>query len=448
MLNNLREKLYKTYYDEQDDKHKVFKTIFGMVLNRPKKADFEATMNLMSVKKKAKFQHEDAEAKIRLVFLCQLPEIWNKIEPVFLEALQSKKIHVTILVVPTKKINPENGIEGWDNSALSFFSEMPCEVINSVEGVNQWVSLEELRPDYIFFQRPYDHYLPELYRSSIVSKYTKICYISYGYLEASGMVFDICLDKNFYRYVYMFFAENSYIAKASSKRFKISHYLKLRKTLSLGYPSLDTMAALKDKPRENNNFIDEDEKLKIIWTPRWTVDSEIGASNFFKYKDEFMEFTKKNQNSYVLIRPHPLAFENFLNTGLMTTQDLDEYKACYEKSVNSSLDQEKDYLSTFWKSDVLVSDMSSILVEYFMSGKPIIYCVGTSGFNKFTSQMAQGFYWANNWEDIEGILKKLSQGNDPLKVKREELKLQLFGHDFGASSSKIVGAIIDDFIKV
>lgn len=447
MLNNLREKLYRTYYDEQDDNHKVFKTIFGMVLNRPKKADFEATRNLMSVKNRAKQQHKDANAKIRLVFLCQLPEIWNKIEPVFLEALQSKRFEVTVLVVPTKKINPENGVEAWDNSALAFFSKLPCKVLDSVSGDNQWVSLEELKPDYVFFQRPYDHYLPEIYRSSIVSKYTKICYIPYGYLETSGMVFDICLDKNFYRFVYLFFAENPYIAKASSKRFKISHFFKLRKTLSLGYPSLDTMAALEVMPRGNNNFIDEDEKLKIVWTPRWTVDPEIGGSNFFKYKDEFIDYSKKNQNSYVLLRPHPLAFENFVNTGLMSSQELDEYKESYEKSMNSSIDKERDYLGTFWKSDVLVSDISSILVEYFMTGKPVIYCVGTSGFNKFTSQMAQGFYWVNNWADIERILTELSQGNDPLKEKREELKLQLFGDDFGASSSKIVEALIDDFMK-
>jgi len=447
VLNNLREKLYKTYYDEQDDNHKVFKTIFGMVLNRPKKADFEATMNLVNIKKKAKLQNKDAETKIRLVFLCQLPEIWNKIEPVFLEALRSGRFHVTILVVPTMKTNPENGIEDWDNSALSFFSTLPCEVIDAYYGVNQWVSLEELRPDYVFFQRPYDHYLPELYRSSVVSKYTKICYIPYGYLETSGMVFDICLDKNFYRYVYLFFAENPYIGKASSKRFKISHNFRLRKTLSLGYPSLDTMASLKDTAKGNNNFIDEDDKLKIVWTPRWTVDPDIGGSNFFKYKDKFVDFAKKNQNSYVLLRPHPLAFENFLNTGLMTSQELDAYKDSYKQSINASIDEEKDYLSTFWKSDVLVSDISSILVEYFMTGKPIIYCVGSSGFNKFTSQMAKSFYWANNWEDIEGILKELSQGNDPLKKKREELKQQLFGDDFGAASSKIVGAIIEDFMK-
>jgi len=261
------------------------------------------------------------------------------------------------------------------------------------------------------------------------------------------MVFDICLDKNFYRYVYLFFAENPYIGKASSKRFKISHNFRLRKTLSLGYPSLDTMASLKDTAKGNNNFIDEDDKLKIVWTPRWTVDPDIGGSNFFKYKDKFVDFAKKNQNSYVLLRPHPLAFENFLNTGLMTSQELDAYKDSYKQSINASIDEEKDYLSTFWKSDVLVSDISSILVEYFMTGKPIIYCVGSSGFNKFTSQMAQGFYWANNWEDIEGILKELSQGNDPLKKKREELKQQLFGDDFGAASSKIVGAIIEDFMK-
>ena len=447
MLNNLREMLYKTYYDEQEENHRIFKTIFRMVLNRPKKSDFEATRNLMSVKKRGKIQKKDADSKIHLVFLCQLPEIWNKILPVFNEALGSNQFNITILVVPMKKINSETGVESWDNSELSFFSQLPCRVIDAVNNADQWVSLETLKPDYVFFQRPYDHYLPELYRSSIVSRYTKICYIPYGYLETSGKVFDICLDKNFYRFVYMFFAENPYISKSSSKRFKISHFFKLRKTLSLGYPSLDTMAALGDTRCENNNFSEEDDKLKIVWTPRWTVDPEIGASNFFKYKDKFIEYAKKNQKSYVLLRPHPLAFENFLNTGMMTAQELDDYKKNYDQSINASIDGERDYLSTFWKSDVLVTDISSIIVEYFMTGKPIIYCVGTSGFNKFTNQMAQGFYWANSWEDIEKILMDLSQGKDVLKEKREELKVQLFGDHFGESSSKIVGAIIGDYME-
>ena len=91
---------------------------------------------------------------------------------------------------------------------------------------------------YVFYQRPYDTYLPVLYRSGSVSKFAKVCYVSYAY-QIDKATEGSCLNKLFYRNVYMYFAENRVYYDYNVKRFKYSHKKGYRKTLDIGYPSLE-----------------------------------------------------------------------------------------------------------------------------------------------------------------------------------------------------------------
>lgn len=71
-------------------------------------------------------------------------------------------------------------------------------------------------------------------------------------------------------------------------------------------------------------------------------------------------------------------------------------------------------------SDVLLTDGSSIMMDYLLTGKPIIYCHKEK--DKFTPLgqiLYRGVYVANSWEDVEKYLGDLRQGIDPLKEERQ-----------------------------
>lgn len=373
-----------------------------------------------------------------------MPEVWNKMESVCNSMEDNEIFNVTILAIPKIDITSDKD-EYIVNEALESIKNSRFKVIDALSKGDSWVNLEQLNPDYVFYQRPYDTYLPEQYRSYNVIKYSKTCYIPYGWTMTKNLQHS-CFNKEFFRSLYLFYAENDEACEVVKKYRPISNCLKLRKTLSLGSPSLELVRELKNESSESWERSRDTDKLRIMWTPRWTIDPNLCASNFFEYKDKFIEYAKVNKEHYLLLRPHPMAFENYIKCGLMSKRDVELYKKEIDKLENISLDKQKEYLNTFWNSDVLISDMSAIIIEYFLTGKPIIYCDnGTAPLDDTTTKLAEGFYWAKNWNEVEVIVSEIANGKDRLYNKRQELISEVLNKVTIGSTKRIVDSVIFDY---
>lgn len=292
-----------------------------------------------------------------------------------------------------------------------------------------------MEPDYVFYQRPYDQYLPPEYRSNIVSGYAKVCHVVYGYLLSVTNEHSV-LNKRFFRNVYMYFAENKIYHDFNMKRFRISHKKGVRKTLNIGYPALETFM----KSREDKVASD----FNVLWTPRWTEDKECGGSNFINFKDKVLELPRECSNISLTFRPHPMTFEHFVSVGRITRQEVKEYLAQYDNN-KMIYDNGGSYERTFWNSDVLLTDISSIIVEYFLTGKPIIYCDTGAVPNKIYEEMMKTFYVVKTWEEAKAIVLKLEKGIDPLKNERKNKISELMGEDFENISDRFLQEIYLDY---
>ena len=113
------------------------------------------------------------------------------------------------------------------------------------------------------------------------------------------------------------------------------------------------------------------------------------------------------------------------------------------------IDSEKEYLETFYTSSCLVTDISSIVPEYFLTGKPIIYCHRKGSLNSFEKYKGYtaGFYWVENWNELKATLDILRSGKDPLREKRRELIKSEFYIPKEGSGYLIKEAIKNDFIN-
>lgn len=133
------------------------------------------------------------------------------------------------------------------------------------------------------------------------------------------------------------------------------------------------------------------------------------------------------------------------NTGELKKKAADEYKNRYEQHVNTSIDTSSDYLNTFYHSDCLITDTSSIVPEYFLTGKPIIYCFRENSrfiFDRHETY-GEGMYWVKTWEELKKTLSMLENGEDPIKEKRQKLIEKYFEKN-GTAGKKIVDEIVKD----
>lgn len=381
--------------------------------------------------------------KINVVFVCHRPNVWSSLKSLYETLRTNQFFNVTIVAIPVKKDLPKLGLNHefyTTEGAEEFFKDYNC--INGYDyEKKEWFDLRKLKPDYLFFQQPYNVALNPLYNSALVSKYCKICYVAYASNFIGNGVLEETMPKDFMKNVSLFFTQNEIDNRLVNSVLK-TYENTFTRTFITGFPRYDDINKYKNSESSLWKFSREKNKFRIIWTPRWCTNE--GNCNFFEYKDALLEYADKNKDIDFIFRPHPQAFVGLNATGELPEKEADKYKAEYEKRENTTIDYQKEYFQTFFSSDCLVTDISSIIADYFLTGNPIIYCHKKDCFNELSRKLSEGFYWVKNKRELFETLDKIKNGYDPLKEKRQELIKTQFQISDKTAGIKIVEIIKKD----
>lgn len=393
-------------------------------------------IRLLKVKHKKKVND-----KIRIVFLCQLPEVWSSIQSIYEAAKEDPAVEPYILAVPEKWEEQE-----VKDSAGDYLKEQGYAFIRAFdEKVEEFYDLKALQPDYVFLPRPYDAYLPIQYQSETLSGYTKVCYVCYGYTYEGGYILKTVFSKYFTTNCYMIFTENASAMAYCKKILPISARASVRKIIKTPYPRFDLIHQSRGKEGAVWQKPPSEVNKRIIWTPRWSLETKIGATNFFRYRDWIFLFAKKHTDNEILIRPHPLAFDNFVKAGKMTKEDVAQYKETCREIENVQLDPNKDYLDSFASADILVADMSSVIIDFAVMEKPVVFCSPETVVNGANQALIDAFYVVHDQEELEQTVEMLCNNEDPKKEERIRAVHEILGKCDGKNGERILEHIKADY---
>lgn len=357
------------------------------------------------------------DEKLTVLFIVQYIPAWNKLEPIYQKMRNSDRFNPIIVCVP---LNVENHIllnDDFHNDTYEYFIQNNYECVNCLYENGNWVDLKLFEPDYVFHSRPYNYCMPKCYTSGEIKKYALICNVLYG-VNTTKNCQNVTLNRDYFNDTFCYFAFDTSDQEFYIQRFKKGILLQVQKCLPYGAIGLEQMLKVKSE-NYNKKF-----KKTILWTPRWSTDSSIGGSNFFKYKETILILAENNHDVRFIIRPHPLMFNNFINTGEMTKEEVSNFKKYCSNTINIELDEKKEYSDTFWESDILITDNSGIVPEYFVTLKPIIFCHSdifqyTAGMEKIVETTYQAF----DSNDINRYFNQLIMDNDyMIKQRREKCK--------------------------
>lgn len=372
---------------------------------------------------------EEKKDCIHVVFLIQNKQVWSKSEAIYQAMKEDLQFHVDLVVIPD--ITDESETESY-----RYFEAKYQDVIRAGRQ-GELCDLRDMKPDYVFYTRPYDQYLPIEYRSGKVARYAKTCYCPYAYTVMDSDVTE-CMPGIFFRNLYLFCSENDYIRNYNRRRFPFS-CADYRKSEFLGYPILDRF---RDK-----SFAQI--KPVFLWTPRWTTEQSLGGSTFFIYKDKLPDYFRGKEKKQLIFRPHPLAFYHFQSTGQMSAEEIEQYSLQYRQSDCIRIDEDSDYAESFREAGVLISDVSSILFEWYVTEKPIIFCeTGAKISLEVTKRALEGCYIVHNWEELRESMDMLSTGIDPLKEKRAEIAKEICGSGISNAGQNIANYVKEDYYCV
>lgn len=368
--------------------------------------------------------------KIKIVFIISRASVWTSLKSVYEKALKNPKYEPFILAHPWRD----------KDESYEYLSKIYDKNVINARQNDQLFDLESFKPDFVFYTIPYNDEYEAPYRSTVVKNYAKICWIVYGYPLSAEAFMDITHN-------FTFMADTSFTFPVN-KSFEKLYKSKL-KFFNFTYPKLEFMGfsrfdLIKKFPKNLN-------PKTILWTPRWTNPNEklLYPSSFLELKDEIIAFMKENQAINLIIRPHPLMFGNFIKNGIMKESEVDDFKELCAALPNVELDEGKeDYLKVLERADIFFSDFSSLLVEFFVTTKPIIiYNFDNSLFIDEGNIMYNALYKANNCNDAKTLLKSLLSGNDEGYENRLKAIDEFLGKSQNSVASDILEFLQKDYYK-
>ena len=383
-----------------DLKHKI---VYGLVDARGRLSDIHATLFHM-----AKHQKRINSDQIKVGFIVHETETWDNCRLVYEEMDRRSIFTPMIFVCPSYNEIRENkkafGYE-WE-----YFSAHYPNTYKVYDDTGNIIDLKSHGCDYLFYQDPYIVHYPEPIRPGKTAAYSKLCYIPYGLTHLNAFTETLKRNRRFFGTLTYAFMDSEQNARVLADMYKTNCRKGLQHFLYLGYPALAQVFS----------YPEPSDPKPIVWTPRWTFDPSLGKSHFLDYKDAMLTLPKLHPDISLTLRPHPLMYTNIIESGLMSKGAVEDYK---QQLISNGIrtDLHSPINDVLKNTSILITDISSIIIQFFLTGRPMIYCECNLEKNDMFKEILKGIYVANSWEDIENYLSHILNGDDFLYETRQEI---------------------------
>ncbi len=392
----------------------------------------------------------------KVVFLVQYSFIFSSYYTLFLKCKNSLKIRPYICIIP----NVDDRMQGIYIAEVATDLKNKYQIQDCLSDYDGKV-LENLAPDVVFVQTPYDSQRPDAFSVQNLSRFTKICYIPYGVSIADCPKYHFGLD--FYNYCWKIYLAAPISLEMCHDYLGEERYSRLKDKLVVsGSPKIEMAVNYEykeSKPEPLWNLPKSPAVKRIIWAPHWTFEWNIsgdgkprkGYSQFLKYYRFFLELARNNQNIDLVIRAHPLTYTEVTNRGLISAEDLEQFKQEITVLPNARIDDaitnNEGYLDLFYSSDAMITDGISFLTEYPVTGKPLLHTIGSDNpakLNAYGARIVKAFYQAFCEQDIVHFINRVVfEGEDEmLEQRRQIIDEELYIPERGVSTT-----IRDDIIN-
>ena len=357
--------------------------------------------NRLSKKKKSN--------RIRVGFYVDAGQFFSAFADLYDSLIHDDRFDVVMLAAPETYKN-----KVYSNDAPLFLDEHKIPYINLYEN-RKFKKFSSLNLDYCFYSRHYLLRQPKKVSFLEARKTCRICYIPYAFCPQTGHTEQtLCSFKELRAFDYLF-AENIYMADIYEKYKKeFSHvYTKILPVGSLKFAYI--FKHMDDRAVQEKKYVQS-----ILYNPRWTLNEN--TSSFFMMKDYFFNIAKEHKDIEYIFRPHPLMKQNIIKT--IGADFWNDFVGHFSENDNTVIDLDADYMKSFSIASVLVSDISTMMFEFAVTGKPVIYMYRRNLLNAFGTEAAKGYYICTSPDAVDKVLADLRRGID----KKAELRKGIAEH--------------------
>lgn len=351
----------------------------------------------------------------RALFLVQLGAAWASLASLHAAFAADPSWQVTIVALPFRHCNYSTDAER--NAVFDFLAK---------EGIPH-VRWEDYRlqpgcADVAFLHLPYDETLPPgWHHDDLLRSVPRLVYVPYalvivGGTENTSYQFNLPLQQR----AWMVVAHS-----ARNKAMFTRHCSTGDAHVAVaGHPKMDALLRL--SPEIGRDVTTEAGGRKVVcWNPHFDfrpngTDFGSGCSTFKRWQSFLLDEIARRPGLFLLVRPHPLFFSSMEKRKLWTPADTQAFFARVDRLENAAIDRRDSYLPAFAASAAMLSDASSLLLEFAATGRPLLYLRNPHGpgLNDHGDLIRDHLYTAETEEGIRAFLDQVERGEDPRSAGR------------------------------
>lgn len=369
---------------------------------------------------------------IKVDFYFQWPPGWTNFESVIHAMQNNPAFDCQVVVVPYLN---------WNATDLNGDVQRRILKENHIDYIGfENYSLTSRRPDVVFLQNPYDEARPSLFRSDyLYNSGVHIAYIPYALDTGIGeesMVYQYNLPcQNIATWIF-----------ARSQRHKDEFAVQCRAGNQhvhvTGHPKFDYYEKryLRSEQNQPNRRI-----KTLLWSTHFVLPGDVKMYTTFNlYCHAFIELMQRD-DIHLIIRPHPL-FTQWIDSANKIARDNYQHLVTAAATRNNvTFDFNHDYRDSFYKSDALISDAGSFLLEYLPSKKPILYLTHETchGLNSTADFIYSSYDVAWQADDIYRFVENVVNDIDPMQQRRTQALRDELYIDSSTAGEKIANIIYE-----
>ena len=375
---------------------------------------------------------EIPNAKLEVVFLPYKLSMWDSLESIWMAAEKDEECNAYVVPIPyySRKENYEFDQMFYEGN--SYPEYVPVVDYRSID-------LERLHPDIIFFHNPYDgnNYVtsvaPEYYSAELKKVADMIVYVPY---TMTAVYEDMQEATTYYRTSGMI--NSDIFVVQSDKQRELLEFLGFtkQKLLPLGSPKIDATVNYKQTDRGRIKEQAGDKKIFLLNT---TISRLLRDRCWFETMDEILEIFENDKTIFLVWRPHPLLKATICSMRRGMEKQYDALLARVEKMSNAMIDMEAEAYPAFFASDALISDYSSLMLQYLATGKPILSVEGKEKEKEEKVVMLDFYsnYFKEDGMTYEQFVNMIRAGQDDKKEARWHALINSVNNCDGTCGEKV-----------
>lgn len=353
---------------------------------------------------------EQVAYQVRAVFFAELGEKWDAMESVYEYMREDSRFDPIIVRTPVGRVVERDGKREQEIIYKDFLTPMGLPSL----GYDAY-SIEDDCPELAFISQPYESCTLEQFWPEYIAKHTRLVYLPY-FLPAIVLKDypTVLCQMRVYDVAWKVIGSNQ---KHYKYYCRYAHHGGTN-MLVTGVPKIDPIIKAKEQgvpiPSGWGKILG---KTVFLWNS-W-FDSNVSSLRFF---NDIFGWFAAHPDCTLIWRPHPMTETVIKLYNPEHYSDLQQYFLRAENASNVILDRETSYLPAFSYSNAQISDHSSLMQQYLLMDKPLLWV------NTLSASITQEEFISTKWmerastaADILGFLGRVVQGKDSNAELRKQI---------------------------